>query len=31
MLDAILTERRREFAFEGQRFFDLKRSGQAIY
>lgn len=29
-LDNILKERRREFAFEGQRFFDLVRNGRAI-
>ena len=27
-LDAVLTERRLEFAFENQRFFDLQRTGQ---
>lgn len=30
LFDAILAERRREFAFEGQRFFDLKRLGLDI-
>lgn len=30
LIDAILTERRRELAFEGQRWFDLKRRGQDI-
>lgn len=29
-LDLVLRERRMELAFEGQRFFDLKRSGQAL-
>lgn len=30
LLDEILTERFKEFAFEGQRFFDLKRNGRNI-
>jgi hypothetical protein len=30
LLDSILTERRREFMFEGQRVFDLTRNGLAI-
>lgn len=30
MLDAILHERRLELAFEGQRWFDLKRLGKAV-
>lgn len=30
LVDAILLERRLEFAFEGQRFFDLKRRGEAL-
>lgn len=30
LLDEILLERFKEFAFEGQRFFDLKRNGRAI-
>jgi starch-binding outer membrane protein, SusD/RagB family len=30
ILEEILTERFKEFAFEGQRFFDLKRNGRAI-
>lgn len=29
-IDNILLERRKEFAFEGQRFFDLVRNGRAI-
>lgn len=29
-LDLVLRERRLELAFEGQRFFDLKRSGRAL-
>ncbi len=30
LVDAILLERRVELAFEGQRFFDLTRTGQAV-
>ncbi len=30
IIDAVLRERRVEFAFEGQRFFDLKRRGRDI-
>jgi hypothetical protein len=30
LLEEILLERFKEFAFEGQRFFDLKRYGRAI-
>jgi hypothetical protein len=30
LLEEILTERFKEFAFEGQRFFDLKRYGRNI-
>lgn len=30
LLDAILTERRVELAFEGHRFFDIKRQGESI-
>ncbi|WP_310991116.1 RagB/SusD family nutrient uptake outer membrane protein [Aequorivita marina] len=30
LLDAIKLERRLEFAFEGQRFFDIKRWGQGV-
>jgi hypothetical protein len=30
LLDEILLERFKEFAFEGHRFFDLKRYGRAI-